>query len=60
MFIPDWFIVVVVVFVVLLLIRLAQLHSHIEELRDCVARLEEDPNSPDEVTGEKDADSGGD
>ena len=61
MFIPEWFIIVVVIFILALLVRLAQLHNHIEELRDCVAKLEEGPGDvASKVEEAGDVDSGGD
>ena len=59
MWVPEWFVIVIVVFIVILLTRLGQLHNHVEELRDCVDRLEGkgvgDVDDKQEETG----DSGG-
>jgi hypothetical protein len=61
MFIPEWFIIAVAIFILVLLVRLAQLYSHIEELQDAIAKLDETPDDEkSELEGKSDADSGGD
>ena len=60
MFIPEWFAILVVIFIVVLLVRLAQLHMHVEELQDCVAKLEEEPEKEGDSENEPELDSGGD
>jgi hypothetical protein len=60
MYLPEWFVIVVVIFILVLLVRIAQLSNHIEELRDCVAKLEEGPEDANELQDKNDVDSGGD